>query len=120
MPFARYVRAETGGHGPGPVALGHHPDSESWPNLDFRSGGESVALVVPRPDGTLLHVAGDLNAQRKVVGRTIRDHLARWLREVDPSMEGPRRGLRTPVPVHTHPSLFRLVGKSGELLDDGT
>ena len=120
MPFARYLRAEAGGHGVGPVALGHHSDPETWHTLDFRLGGESVALLVQGPDGEPRHAAGESTTRRKVVVRTIADHLARWLREVDPSMTGPRRGLRTPVPVHTHPALFHIIGRSGEILGDGS
>jgi hypothetical protein len=120
MPFARYVRTETGGQGAGPVALGHHPDPLSWPDLDFRVRGESVALQVLDPDGERIHAAGDRKARRRIVVHAVADHLARWLREVDPSMEGPRRGLRTPVPVHTHPALFHVTGRAGELMEDGS
>lgn len=35
-------------------------------------------------------------------------------------MNGPRRGLRHPVPVHTHPALTHVVGRTGEPLADGS
>ena len=117
MPFARYMRAETGGKDGGPVALGHHLDPEAWPGIDFRLGGAPVALVVPGPEGEPRHVAGDGQALRRVAVRTVADHLSRWLREVDPSMVGPRRGLRTAEPVHTNPALVHVVGRSGALFD---
>jgi hypothetical protein len=46
----------------------------------------------------------------------VADHLVRWLNEFDPSMEGPKRGLRHPVAVRSHPSLLSVVGKAGEVL----
>ncbi|MGA8725557.1 MAG: hypothetical protein WB565_10980 [Acidimicrobiales bacterium] len=120
MPFARSMRAETGGNGGAPVVLGHHPDPESWSDSDFRRRGESVALLARDTEGDLQIAAGRPSARRQVVVRTVADHLARWLRERDPSMAGPPRGLRTPVPVETDASLVHVVARRGEPLSDGT
>jgi hypothetical protein len=109
-PFTDYVVCETGGKGGGPIAIGRMENPEAWPGLDFRLDGERVALV--SSSGHFL--AGMRGARRQVVVRTVADHLERWLDERDPSMEGPRRGLRHPVPVRSHLGLFRVVGKAGE------
>jgi hypothetical protein len=39
-----------------------------------------------------------------------------WLTPDDPTMTGPARGLRTPVPVRSAPELVSVVGKDGEEL----
>jgi hypothetical protein len=111
QPFARYLQAETGGAGPSPVALGHHPDPASWPDLDWRLKGRSVGLLVC-VDGELCFAGGDSTSELQVVVRTIGDHLAAWLREFDPSTEGPSRGLRRPREVVVHSSMLQFVGRS--------
>jgi hypothetical protein len=86
-PFATYLRAETGGGGPAPVALGPGWDAATWIDMDWRIGGQPVGLEVLTPDG-LVFVGGDRNARRIVV-QSVVDHLAHWLTDGDPSMEGP-------------------------------
>jgi hypothetical protein len=106
-PFARYRRAETGGKGSAPAALG---DSKDW-----RVNGEPIALFVLDDAGELRFAAGSPNG-RGVRVLSVRDHLSRWLRENDPSMTGPRRGLREPVSVFSHPGLVEVVGRAGDAL----
>jgi len=117
LPFARYVQVETGGQAGSPVALGRHPDPARWPSLVFRLAGEPVCIDVLGPDGSPTYAAGARTSRRHVIAHTIRDHAAGWLREHDPSMTGPARGLRRPTPVHTDPALVRMVGRSVEDLD---
>jgi hypothetical protein len=111
---ALYLRAETGGDGPAPVALGPGWDPRTWPNLDWRINAEPVGLEVLTPDG-LRFVGGNLSARRVVV-RSVADHMVRWLDEQDPSVEGPERGLRRLVPVFSTRSATRVVGRHGEAL----
>jgi hypothetical protein len=117
LPFARYVQVETGGRSGSPVALGHHPDPATWPSLDFKLSGESVRIDVLGPDGFPRYAAGHKDATRHVLGHTVADHLATWLSTIDPSMTGPRRGLRRPKNVLTDPSLVRYVGRSVDDLE---
>ncbi len=105
--FAHYRVAATGGKGPAPTALG---TSDDW-----RMRDEPVGLFVLDDHGQRF-VGGDARARRQVRVLSVADHLARWLRENDPSMEGPRRGLRSAVPVFSHPALVEVVGKAGEAL----
>ena len=86
-PFATSLRAEIGGRGPVPVALGPGWEPATWSAMDWRIGGEPVGLEVLTPDG-LLFVGGDRNARRVVVP-TVADHLALWLTENDRSMDEP-------------------------------
>jgi hypothetical protein len=108
---ARYLVAETGGTGPSPLCLGHPREAATRADLDWRLGGVAVALVVRTGDGGLRFVAGDPVAEHQIVVRTVGDHLAEWLREYDPSMEEPRRGLRRPVTVTVHSTMLQLVGR---------
>lgn len=117
LPLARYVQVETGGGTGSPIALGHHPDPATWPSLDFRLAGASVCIDVLGSNGSPVYAAGDRTARRHVIGHTIRDHAAGWLREHDPSMTGPARGLRHPTPVRIDPALVRMVGRSVEDLE---
>jgi hypothetical protein len=117
LPLARYVQVKTGGRSASPVALGHHPDPAIWVSRDFRLHGKPVCIDVLGPDGVPRFAAGDPNARRHVIGHTIRDHAAGWLREHDPSMTGPARGLRRPTAVRTDRSLVHYVGRSVEDLD---
>jgi hypothetical protein len=114
LPLARYVQIETGGRTGSPVALGQHRDPATWLSLDFRLAGESVCIDVLGSNGSPVYAAGDRTARRHVIGHTIRDHAAGWLREHDPSMTGPVRGLRRPTPVRTDRALVRMVGRSVE------
>ena len=98
-PYAHYRVAETGGLAGGPVALGGGDDPLAWPEEDWCLDGEPVCLV--SLDGRFL--GGTRGARRQVVVRTVADHLVRWLNEFDPSMKGPIRGLRRPVPVQVAP-----------------
>jgi hypothetical protein len=120
LPLARYVQVETGGRSGSPVALGRHPDPATWPSLDFRLDGDPVCIDVLDRDGALNFAAGDPRAPRHVIGHTIRDHATGWLREQDPSMTGPARGLRRPTPVGTDRSLVHYVGRSIDDLESST
>jgi hypothetical protein len=114
-PYATYLRADTGGEEPAPVALGPGWDPRTWIGLDFRIGGEPVGVEVLTPDG-LRFVGGDPNARRVVV-RSVADYLAHWLTpETDQSLLGPARGFRHPVPVRSTASATRVVGRHGEAL----
>jgi hypothetical protein len=119
QPFARYLKAETGGDGPSPVALGHHDDPTSWTHLDWRVDGERVGLLAMTPDGELRSMGGAPRGTAYVV-RTIADHWEAWLREHDPSTEGPRRGLRRPVPVVAHAAMIQLVARGDGADEMGT
>ncbi len=120
LPLARYVQVETGGRSGSPIALGHHRDPATWPLLDFRLAGASVCIDVLGSNGSPVYAAGDRTARRHVIGHRIRDHVMGWLREHDPSMTGPARGLRHPTPVHTDTALVRMVGRSVEDLEATT
>jgi hypothetical protein len=114
-PYASYFRAEVGGDGPAPVALGAGYDPATWIDLDWRVDGEPVGLEVVTLDGELVFVGGDRSADRVVV-RSIADHFARWLWENDPSTQGPDRGLRQVVPVRSTQGAIRVVGRHGDAL----
>ena len=114
MPFARYVRAETGAEPSdrwrsGTIRIrtpGRHSTS-AWEASRSHWSGRG-------PDGELLHAASDPNATRKVVVRTVADHLGRWLREVDPSMEGPGVGSgRRSLCTRTRPCSTSPVDRAG-------
>ncbi len=115
--MTRFVQVETGGRQGAPIALGHHLDPDTWSTLDFRLDGESVCVEVLGADGTPTYAAGKRSATRHVIARTVGDHVARWLRESDPSMTGPPRGLRQPTPITTHAALACYVGRSSAELE---
>jgi hypothetical protein len=119
MPLARFIQCEVGGRTGSPVALGHHTGPADWPSLDWRLDGAPVRLEILGDDGARQYSGGDTHVPRRVVVRTVADHLRQWLAEHDPSMSGPRRGLRSQVAVETDPSLVRLVGIDGEADADG-
>lgn len=78
----------------------------------WRAGAEVRLAVFDPRIGALVVVGG--RSGRLVQGVSIREHLARWARDVPPA--GPARGLRPVVPVVTHPSLLQVVGRTGHLL----
>lgn len=115
-PFARYLRADTGRPG-GPVALGPWPDPRQWERAAWRLGGAPVGLDGIGTDG-LQMFAGPGRGQRIVV-RLASAYFSTWARSADPSLTGPLRGLRTPVPIRSAPGLMIVVGKDGTELMSG-
>ena len=113
-PYRTYLRAETGGNGPAPVALGIGWDPAGWADLDWRLDGAPVGLDLVTPDS--IRFVGGSRKGRRLVVLSIADHFQRWLQDNDPSTEGPRRGLRKPVPVHSTTAATRVVGRHGEAL----
>jgi hypothetical protein len=111
-PFTPVVRVITGGRSGGPVAIdtwANQDDPEAIGSLDFRRDGEPVSVFVRAQDGRSVHVAGDPNARRRVRGLTYAEDFARWLLDNDPSVEGPKRGLRTPRLVVSSPLHVRVI-----------
>jgi hypothetical protein len=119
-PFARFLWAETGGSGAVPLSLGTDRGPATWARRDWRVRGKPACLGTKDADGSWRYAAGDASATLRVTVRSVADHLARWLDERDASMTGPKRGLRHPTPVHSHPALARVVGRTGEPLGDGS
>jgi hypothetical protein len=114
-PFATYLRCDTGGDGPSPVAQGPGWDPDTWSDRDWRVRGERVGVEVLTPTG--LRFVGGYPHGRRVVVRSVADYFAHWLApECDPSFEGPTRGLRRVVPVRSSASATRVVGRHGEAL----
>ena len=110
-PYARLLRASGGATGSGPVAVDNGSGPDSWAKLDWWWRGQQVSLFTLDALGTILPLGG--SGLLRVHIDTVADHLARWLRENDPSMAGPERGLRQPVPVCSGPGLIGVFGKDG-------
>jgi hypothetical protein len=115
QPFAHYVQA-TFPLGDGPVCLGTGRDPATWQDWDWRHDGERCHATVQLPDGA--YVRSCQPGASGYVVSTIRDVFGAWLREYDPTVGGPERGLRHVLPVHSHPALIVLVGRSGEAAGD--
>jgi len=109
MGFARYMRAETGGEQT-PVCLGTGRDPATWRSWPWRLGGSPCRIAVLRDDD----LAISTGTGKIVVGKMVRDRFRSWLTELDPTVSGPRRGVRQVAPVDSHPALVELVGRSGE------
>ena len=92
----------------GPVCLGTDHDPADWRDLDWRADGVPCRVGIVGPDGATIASGG---TGRIFVGATHRDVLRSWLKERDPTMDGPRRGLRHPALVRSHPALVELVGR---------
>ena len=114
-PFAHYVQA-TFPLGDGPVCLGAGRDPATWRRWDWRHDGKPCHATVQLPDGAYVR-SYQLGASGYVVS-TVRDVFGAWLREHDPTVGGPERGLRHVLPVRSHPALIELVGRSGEAAGD--
>ena len=93
----------------GPVCLGTDHDPADWQDLDWRADGVPCRVGILGPDGATIASKG---TGRIFVGATHRDVLRSWLDERDPTMVGPRRGLRRPALVRSHPALVELVGRA--------
>jgi hypothetical protein len=120
-PFAHYFTAGDF-DGDSPVCLAHGQDQATWQERDWWADGQPCRVAVQLPDGTELRsrtpqLPKDVRL-REFYCATIRDKLADWLREYDPTVAGPQRGLRHVLPVHSHPALIELVGRSGEAAGD--
>ncbi len=116
-PFARYFTAGDF-DGDSPVCLAHGQDQATWQERDWWADGQPCRVAVPLPDGTELRsrtpqLPKDVRL-REFYCATIRDKLADWLGEYDPTVGGPPRGFRHVLPVRSHPALIELVGRSGE------
>jgi hypothetical protein len=111
-PFARYVRAG------GAVCLGAGRDPASWRGWPWCSGGRRCQVGVVLPDGE------PLLSEEPPASKGVRTHqffvptmgevLDGWLREHDPTVDGPKTGLRRVLAVRSHPALVHYVGRSGE------
>jgi len=110
QPFTHYVRADASG----PIAVGPWYDASSWGNADWRLAGQPIGLEALDPDGRRQPV-GRARGVSAVVP-SVATHLRGWANPEDPSMQGPRRGLRTPKPVQSAPGLMLVVGKDGDEL----
>jgi hypothetical protein len=108
-PFVRYVRA---GGERGPVCLGTKRDPATWRSWPWRVHGRPCRVGILGDDGVLDLSEGDGPVHQV---DTIRDVFRAWLRERDPTVDGPVRGLRHVLPVRSHPDLVEVVGRSGEL-----
>jgi len=110
-PFTRYVTASTGAEHP-PVCLGVERDPATWQSWPWHQNGQPCRIGVQDRNGTLVvsYGSGPL-----FVVPTIRDAFRDWLSENDPTLGGPKRGLRHVLPVRSHPALIDPVGRSGEL-----
>ena len=93
----------------GPVCLGTDHDPADWRAFDWRADGVPCRVGILGPDGTTIASEG---TGRIFVGATHRDVLRSWIEERDPTMVGPRRGLRHPALVRSHPALVELVGRA--------
>ena len=104
-PFTDYITAGDGG----PVCLATDRDPATWRDWPWFFDGELARVAIVGRDGELIesHGRGPV-----FVIETHRGHLLRWLREEDPTLVGPRRGLRRPAPIESHPALVELVGRS--------
>lgn len=113
-PFARYLRAGTAIPG-GPVAIGPWPHAASWGDADWRLAGNRIGLDTHGPDG-ITPVTTPARGSRIAV-ESLHSYLATWATPTDPKTTGPRRGHRTPRPVHSAPGHVDVVGRDGtELL----
>ncbi len=92
----------------GPVCLGADHDPAQWRDLDWRADGVPCRVGILGADGDTVASKG---TGRIFIGATHRDVLRSWLQERDPTMEGPRQGLRHPALVRSHPALVELVGR---------
>jgi hypothetical protein len=110
QPFTYYVRADASG----PIAIGAWPDARTWGDADWRLSGQPVGLEALGPDGQR-HPLGRARGIHAVVA-SVATHLRDWANPDDPSMQGPRRGRRTPKPVQSAPGLVLVVGKDGDEL----
>ena len=122
-PFSRYfTTGDFNGDGPACVANGREP--ANWQEWDWRATGQPCRVGVALPDGREVWPRAPKRSRNTrlrdflISGSTIRDKLWDWLREYDPTVAGPQRGLRHVLPVRSHPALVELVGRSGEAAGD--
>jgi hypothetical protein len=103
-PYAAYGRAKLrAGHGPTVLGTAHNPGR--WQQWPWCLDGVPVAVTVLGGDG----LAEPGRAGPAVVVPDVAAAFTAWLREHDPTMAGPERGLRHPALVH--PDRLVVIGK---------
>ena len=115
MPFARYLRVDTGSRSGGPIALGAWPDARSWKQAEWRSAGQSVALLTLDDEGSPRLFAG--TGRRHIVVKTLAEYLGNWARADVDGGTGPQQGLVQIKTVRSAPGLISVTGKDGAELD---
>ncbi len=107
--FARYVRAGEA------VCLGADRDPATWRSWPWYSNGTRCQVGVLGLGGELsLSEAPATSWRETVVVPTIGEVFERWQDEHDPTVAGPKAGLRHVLAVQSHPALVEYVGRSGE------
>jgi hypothetical protein len=95
------------------VVSGDVPGPDRWLGLDWRRGhGARSGLVVRGPDGWGVGAPGIVS----VACSPVADLFGEWTHGTNLSTEGPRRGLRSVVPVVSDGAHVVVVGKAGEVL----